>query len=64
MNTRDKRGSPREIVAAPRRVSEELVAIALKQAFPLPKSGKFRDLLEAINSSEPLVGKKSGADRN
>jgi len=50
--------------AAPGRVSEEYVAIALKQAFPLPKSGKFRDLLEAINSSEPSAGQKSGADGN
>jgi hypothetical protein len=50
--------------AAARRVSEEYVGIALKQAFPLPKSGKFRDLLEAINSSEPSVGRKSGADRD
>ena len=64
MNTRDKQGSPREMGAAPGRVSEEYVAIALKQAFPLPKSGKFRDLLEAINSCEPSVGRKSGADRN
>lgn len=62
MNTKDKQGSLREIGAAPRRVSEEYVSIALKQAFPLPKSGKFRDLLEAINSSEPSEG-KSGADR-
>jgi hypothetical protein len=64
MNNRDKQGSLREMRAATRRVSEEYVAIVLKQAFPLPKSGKFRDLLEAINSSEPSVGRKSGADRD
>lgn len=64
MNNRDKRGSLHEMGAAARRVSEEYVGIALKQAFPLPKSGKFRDLLEAINSSEPSVGRKGGADRD
>ena len=64
MNNRDKQGSLREMGEAARRVSEEYVATALKQAFPLPKSGKFRDLLEAINSSEPSVGRKSGADRD
>jgi hypothetical protein len=34
------------------------VGIALEQAFPLPKSGEFSDLLEAINWGELAKGEE------
>jgi hypothetical protein len=41
------RGSPRPLPAE----SRERLASALKRAFPLPQSGAFSDLLDAIDSS-------------
>ena len=64
MGNRDKQRPLCGEGEAPHRVSKEQVAIVLAQAFPLPRSGAFRDLLEAINSSEPSAGRETGIDRN
>jgi len=50
-----KQALPRMLYSRERECRKQ-VGIALKQAFPLPKSGEFGDLLEAINSGELAKG--------
>jgi hypothetical protein len=63
MNNRiGKQARPRTLYSR-ERGSRERVGIALKQAFPLPQSGEFSDLLEAINSEVSAKGKNRIDDK-
>jgi hypothetical protein len=63
MNDRIGKQARRRMICSQESRSREQIGIALKQAFPLPQSGEFSDLLEAINSGKLAKGKNKIDDK-